>query len=108
MLLAKTFLRADVDRFLDELTPEQFDEWLALYQLDPWGEQRADLRIANLALAVESMLAHFGRDPRLRAQDLMPYTDFPDEAEDLANPDTWEDAALQQEKLRIWLASNGG
>jgi hypothetical protein len=35
------------------LTPQQFDEWWAAYQIDPWGEERADLRIGRLACAVE-------------------------------------------------------
>ena len=42
------------------LTAREFAEWMAFYQIDPWGEQRADMRSAQLV----SMLANINRDPK--------------------------------------------
>ena len=32
-----------------DMTAEDLTEWEALYSIDPWGEERADLRIGILA-----------------------------------------------------------
>jgi hypothetical protein len=31
--------RLDVDQMLEELSPEQFDEWMGFYLVEPFGEQ---------------------------------------------------------------------
>lgn len=31
--------RVDVDAMLDELSPQKFDEWIAYYLLEPFGDQ---------------------------------------------------------------------
>ena len=54
--------RIDVDAMLDEMSPQQFTEWIAAYNLDPWGmemEQSAAVgaAICNTVLIV---LASFG------------------------------------------------
>ena len=55
MILARTFGRVDVDAFLSELEPSQFDEWNAAYLVDPWGPERLDAAIARLAVRVEAL-----------------------------------------------------
>jgi hypothetical protein len=52
-MLARTFKRPDVDQFLSELEPWQFDEWIAFYRLRPWGPDRDDLRSGLLACAID-------------------------------------------------------
>ena len=49
MLLALEFGRADVDDFLDTITRRQYREWLAYYAIQPFGDQRRDLRAAVVA-----------------------------------------------------------
>lgn len=55
-MLARTFGWWNVDAFLERLDPRQFDEWQAAYLVDPWGDDRADVRIGQLACAVESLV----------------------------------------------------
>ena len=55
MTLALAFGRADVDAFLAELDPRQFREWQDFYTLQPWGPERADLRVGLLACALSSL-----------------------------------------------------
>lgn len=31
--------RVDVDQMLDEMSPEQMNEWIAYYYTEPWGEE---------------------------------------------------------------------
>lgn len=40
--------RVDVDQMLTEIPARLFNEWLAYYRVEPFGEERADLRIAQL------------------------------------------------------------
>lgn len=61
---------------LAEMRPHHLGEWMALYEIDPWGEQRADLRSGIVA----STLANIHRDPKRRAsaykpEDFMPYVE---------------------------------
>lgn len=61
---------------LESMLPSELGMWIALYRLDPWGEQRADLRMGISA----SVLANVNRDSKQRAQpyraiDFMPYVD---------------------------------
>jgi hypothetical protein len=41
--------RVDVDMMLSEIGSRQYLEWKAFYALDPWGDQRADVRTAIVA-----------------------------------------------------------
>lgn len=63
----------------------EFSEWMAYYGIEPWGEDRADLRVALLT----SLTANINRksgSPPLRPADFMPYrerNDKEDETEKL-------------------------
>lgn len=46
----------DVDDFLAELEPGEFDAWQAAYILDPWGPERLDKTLARFACAVETLV----------------------------------------------------
>ena len=35
------------EHLLAELSHAEFEDWLTYYQLEPWGEERADLRMAR-------------------------------------------------------------
>jgi hypothetical protein len=36
---------------LSEMTHEQFEGWITAYGCDPWGEERADMRMARMCWA---------------------------------------------------------
>ena len=40
--------RVDVDAMLAEVPCRQYQEWKAFYEIDPWGERRADMQNALL------------------------------------------------------------
>lgn len=59
---------------LHELRPSELGLWAALWRIEPWGEERADLRSGITA----SLLANIHRDTKKRpepftAEDFMPY-----------------------------------
>lgn len=70
----------------DVLTADELQDWLALYEVDPWGEHRADLRSAVGAVAV------FGGFRELQPE----YPYVPPDNEDISA----EDEAELMETLR--------
>ena len=64
------------------ISSREFAEWMAFYRLEPFGEERADLRMAILA----AVIANANRDPKQRKQpyepkDFMPQFDQPQDTE---------------------------
>lgn len=53
------------------LSREEYLDWLALYNCDPWGEDRADLRARTVAIATVAPWAKRGWHPSPTA--FMPY-----------------------------------
>ena len=51
------------------MTAQEFGEWMALYELEPWGETRADIR----AGVISSTIANVHRGKRTEAYK---FTDF--------------------------------
>jgi hypothetical protein len=45
------------------MSSKEFSEWMAYAQLEPFGEERADLRMAILA----SLIANANRDPKKKS-----------------------------------------
>jgi hypothetical protein len=65
---------------LRELSPWELGIWAALYQVNPWGEQRADQRAA----IGHALLANANRDARkyprpFQIREFMPYVRITDE-----------------------------
>ncbi|MCL5995491.1 MAG: DUF4035 domain-containing protein [Chloroflexi bacterium] len=50
------------------MSSREFSEWMAYYNLEPFGEERADLRMAMLA----SLIANVNRDPRKHSKPFEP------------------------------------
>lgn len=48
-----------------ELTASEVVEWEALYRIDPWGEERADLRSAIIAWTFAMAHSKRGKKPKL-------------------------------------------
>lgn len=57
------------------MSGQQLTEWMAYFELEPFGEERADYRMATLA----ALTANIHRDPEksdeFRVQDFMPRFD---------------------------------
>jgi hypothetical protein len=46
------------------ITSEQFAAWMAYYEVEPWGEDRADLRMGILASATVAPHCRRGQAPK--------------------------------------------
>jgi hypothetical protein len=56
---------------LGRMTSTQMAEWTAYFNLDPWGEERADLRMGILASLIHNMAGRVSKGNK-RAADFMP------------------------------------
>lgn len=63
--------RLDPDAILRELPARLWQEWQAFYGIDPWGEERADLRAGIIASAAISPYCKKGQTPQ--PIDFMPF-----------------------------------
>jgi len=71
LLLARTLGCVSRAELYDRLTAEELQEWEALYQIDPWGPERADLRIGILCALLDA--CHRTKGQPDRPIDYMPY-----------------------------------
>lgn len=70
--------RLHPDDLLQSLTSRQFSEWMAFYTLDPFGDQRADLRTGILAAVVNNRWRGKSEQPR-EPSDFMPFREQPEQ-----------------------------
>lgn len=61
----------------------EFSEWLAYYQLEPFGDERADLRMAILA----SLIANANRDKKKRKKAFDPKDFIPQFGKEAQTPE---------------------
>jgi hypothetical protein len=59
---------------LSQISSRQFADWLAYYSLEPFGEERADLRAGIVASVVNNRWRGKG-EKALSPIDFMPYTE---------------------------------
>lgn len=55
---------------LDRIGRDEFLEWMDYYQIEPWGEWRADLRTGIVASTVANVFR--GKGKSTKPQDFMP------------------------------------
>lgn len=61
------------------LSYAEFQEWCLYYQIEPWGESRADLRAGIVASTLANIYMDFrGVDEKYKPADFMPYLDKPE------------------------------
>ena len=77
--MAKELGVPNVDRMLESISGRQLAEWMAYARLEPFGEERADLRMAILA----ALIANVNRDPKKKSSpyevsDFMPKFEKPE------------------------------
>ena len=81
-----------VEELGERMSSAEFTEWAVMFAHDPWGEQRADLRAAQLAALFYN--AHRGpQAPPGKLADFMPYRPFEPEPE--PEPESDEHAAAR-------------
>jgi len=83
-----------VTELLRRISSRELSEWLAYYELEPFGEERADLRSAIVA----STVANTARDPKKRAR---PFgvQEFMPQFQDRSEGQTWEEQLQLVEML---------
>lgn len=64
----------DVDALQAKMSRRRLMEWLAFYRIDPWGEQRADLRMGVLA----STMIQLGAKPSSQAPKPIDFLLYPE------------------------------
>lgn len=69
------------DRMLSQMTARQFGEWMEYYGVDPFGEQRADLRSAIVAATMNNRWRNKNEEP-LQPLDFMPFHRPPQQTPD--------------------------
>jgi hypothetical protein len=80
MHLALAFGRMDVDAMLREIGARQLHEWLSFWNLEGFGEKRADMRMGIVA----SLVANINRDPKRKPAPFKPADFIPKIKEDTA------------------------
>ncbi len=79
------------------LTYAEFQEWCLYYQIEPWGEDRADLRAGIVASTLHNVYAAWvGSDATARPADYMPYLERPE------SEAPTDDRPLTDDELAIW------
>lgn len=82
-----------VQELLERVSSRELTEWMAFYQLEPWGTEIWDFRAGLIAAAVAN--AHRGRKTRpFRPTDFMPHWDEPVQEEQ-----SWEE---QERIMAMW------
>ena len=64
---------------LAEMRPSELGEWEALWLIDPWGPQRADVGHAIVASTVAGGLLKKAGGGRWKLSDFLPYYEQPQE-----------------------------
>ena len=80
------------------LSHTEFREWCLYYQIEPWGEDRADLRAGIVASTVANVYARWvGDETSYRPIDFMPY------AQPVAIPEpVVDERPLTDDQLAAW------
>lgn len=61
------------------MSSHEFTEWMAFYDLEPFGDQRADLRQAMTTAAVHNTIQAQRKQPKwAKPQDFMPFEEKPE------------------------------
>lgn len=85
---------------LGRLRPSELGLWAALWAIDPWGEDRADLRSGMIS----SVLANVNRNPKRRSEPFLPMDFMPYRQAEEADRKT----ALSRKARAVLMAAAGG
>ena len=89
------------------MSSREYAEWMAYYRLEPFGEERGDLRAGVVAATV----ANVNRDPKVRGEPYSPRDFMPLVEASGHGPDASEEGGPEPEevylKIRAWAAMAG-
>lgn len=69
----------NVDAMLQQISSQQFAEWQAYTKLEPWGEERGDLRAGIVASTIANVNRSTKSTRAFRPQDFMPDFEIDDD-----------------------------
>ena len=94
-----------VGQLLASVSSRELTEWQAFFRLEPFGEDRADLRAGIIA----STVANTARDPKARPKPFLPREFMPQYGgEDDGEADEEAEQAALWEKVNLVMYSLGG
>ena len=65
-----------VAELLDRMSSREFGEWMAFYEIEPFGEERADLRQAMTTSAVHNSIQAQAKHPKwTKPEDFMVFSE---------------------------------
>lgn len=80
------------------LSNAEFQEWCLYFQIEPFGESRADLRNGIVAATIQNVYsAWVGGEQTARPADFMPYIDKPEPTQPVE-----DDRVLTDDELAAW------
>lgn len=86
-----------VAELLDRMSSREFSEWMAYYEIEPFGEERADLRQAMTTSAVHNTIQAQTKRPKwTKPEDFMIFSDR-------TQPKTEESGPVEPELLKAKL-----
>lgn len=75
----------------DRMSSAEFAEWMAFYTIEPFGEERADLRQAMTTSAVNNSIQAQAKTPKwTKPEDFMPFSNKAEtqpKTQDVASPE---------------------
>lgn len=90
----------------ERVTASEFAEWQAFYRLDPFGEERADYRMAILAALTTNLWLEKGDKPT-RPEDFLPRFGQVDAEPELAPPPPKKPAPHENAEFRTAMLNLG-
>ena len=89
-----------VGRAQAEIDAAEFAEWMAYYSLEPWGQERGDLRAGIVASVIAN--TQRGKGKAFTPQDFMPQFEAPKRKKKKQTPQE------MQSILRLFTVASGG
>lgn len=85
----------------DRMSSRELSEWMAFYQIEPFGDERADLRQAMTTSAVHNSIQAQAKHPKwTKPGDFMPFSGNPTQPNtEIAPVDGMTDAELLKAKF---------
>lgn len=88
-----------VRELLERIDSRELTEWAAYYELEPWGTEVEDLRIAT----VLAMMANINRDPKKKSTPFTPDDFMPNREQPETEEQTWEEQAdILMAWAKVW------
>lgn len=95
-----------VAQLLDTMSSRELSEWMAYYELEPFGDERADLRQAMTTSAVHNSIQAQTKHPKwTKPEDFMP---FSEKAQPKTETDTPMPPAVLKDKLLMFASPRKG